>query len=406
MWKNLAIAMLLASSLIGCAPPSVMSPTAAPPAATPTAVATAPVAPSATETALPEASSTPAATAAPAAVPAIGLPTAAATAQAVPPGAGRGPGAATSSRPPAAAPAGGGVGSAQARGRGPDCAQTSVGLTPLIDLGTGTYHGYPGGLYPGGSDQPPASYEQVGLAHARAVQPLNATGQPDPSGKVVLLSVGMSNATLEFSEFKREVDASPRKNPRLVIVDGAQPSKNAEVIKNAADSFWSVLGERMATAGVSDQQVQVIWLKEAIGQETEPFPTDAKHLQQDEAQIVQILQQRFPHLQIIYVSSRTYGGYAVTSLNPESFAYDSGFGVKWLVQSAILSGGNGPWLAWGPYLWTDGTRGRSDGLRWTCADVLRDGTHASPQGQRKVAHLLSRFFSTDPTAKTWFLRAS
>src|SRR5205085_12525290 len=31
-----------------------------------------------------------------------------------------------------------------------DCTKTSVGLTPLTELGSGTYEGYRGGLYPGG----------------------------------------------------------------------------------------------------------------------------------------------------------------------------------------------------------------------------------------------------------------
>jgi hypothetical protein len=63
-----------------------------------------------------------------------------------------------------------------------------------------------------------------------------------------------------------------------------------------------------------------------------------------------------------------------------------------------------PWLAWGPYLWTDGTKGRSDGLVWTCADVRADGTPPSPtSGAQKVAGLLLRFFTTSSTAKRWFL---
>lgn len=49
-------------------------------------------------------------------------------------------------------------------------------------------------------------------------------------------------------------------------------------------------------------------------------------------------------------------------------------------------------MGWGPYLWTDGTRGRSDGLAWTCDDTAQDGTHPSISGQRKVAAMLQRFF--------------
>jgi hypothetical protein len=77
--------------------------------------------------------------------------------------------------------------------------------------------------------------------------------------------------------------------------------------------------------------------------------------------------------------------------------------VKWLVQERIRHRlKSRPWLGWGPYLWTDGTKGRSDGLVWTCADVRADGTHPSPTGQQKVSALLLRFFTTNATAKRWF----
>ncbi len=47
------------------------------------------------------------------------------------------------------------------------------------------------------------------------------------------------------------------------------------------------------------------------------------------------MQERFPNLRIAYVSSQTYGGYATTPLNPEPFAYESGFAVKWLIADQI-----------------------------------------------------------------------
>jgi lysophospholipase L1-like esterase len=56
----------------------------------------------------------------------------------------------------------------------------------------------------------------------------------------------------------------------------------------------------------------------------------------------------------------------------------------------------------GPYLWTDGTNGRADGLTWTCADVREDGTHPSPSGAQKVAGMLLRFFESSPTSRPWF----
>ena len=54
-------------------------------------------------------------------------------------------------------------------------------------------------------------------------------------------------------------------------------------------------------------------------------------------------------------------------------------------------------------MWTDGMRGRADGLVWNREDCGPDGTHPAPSGQRKVAELLLQFFKTDETAKVWFL---
>jgi hypothetical protein len=153
--------------------------------------------------------------------------------------------------------------------------------------------------------------------------------------------------------------------------------------------------------------VQAVWLKEAIARQTGAFRNDAKQLKRDLAAIVGVLYEKFPNLKLIYLSSRTYGGYATTSLNPEPYAYDSGFAVKWLVLDRIAGKLAGPWLAWGPYLWTNGEKGRKDGLVWTCADVRpSDGTHPSASGQQKVAQLLLSFFTTNATTRPWFVSSA
>jgi lysophospholipase L1-like esterase len=278
-----------------------------------------------------------------------------------------------------------------------DCAATSVGLSPLTDLGGGRYHGYRGGLYPDGRNVPPKAYAKTGAARGKAVKPVE--------GKVVLLSIGMSNTTQEFSAFKRIADADARKSPALTIVDGAQGGQDAEIVKDPTSRFWRVVDQRLAAAGATARQVQAVWLKEAIARESTPFPADAKRLQADLAAIVRNLRARFPNLKLVYLSSRTYGGYASTPLNPEPFAYESGFAVKWLVADRIAGRLKGPWVGWGPYLWTDGERGRRDGLVWTCADTRpSDGTHPSESGRQKVAQLLLKFFTTDATARPWFLK--
>jgi hypothetical protein len=129
--------------------------------------------------------------------------------------------------------------------------------------------------------------------------------------------------------------------------------------------------------------------------------------------IARILKAKYPYLKIAYWSSRIYAGYATTTLNPEPFAYESGFAVKWLIEKQIngdttlaFTGAKpkAPWLAWGPYLWADGMTPRQDGLIWACNDFQNDGTHPAPAGRTKVANLLLSFFKTESTAASWFLK--
>ena len=275
-----------------------------------------------------------------------------------------------------------------------DCTLTSTGMIPLTDMGRLHYRGFRGGLYPAGRNRPSAAYLRKGLAASRRVRPI--------AGKIVLLSIGMSNATAEFSAFKRVADRDPAKNPSLTIVDGAQDGWDADRMK-AEPAYWDSVDERLIEAGVSAKQVQAVWLKQSIAGEDRRFPKDARALQADLRSIVRTMRIRYPNLRLVYLSSRTYGGYAITGLNPEPAAYDSGYAVRGVIQEHMIGKLKGPWLGWGPYLWTDGLLGRSDGLIWSCDDVDDDGTHPSKAGVQKVVNLLVTFFKTDPTARRWFV---
>ena len=38
---------------------------------------------------------------------------------------------------------------------------------------------------------------------------------------------------------------------------------------------------------------------------------------------------------MVFISSSIYGGYDTTAYNPEPFAYEEGFSVRWLIESQI-----------------------------------------------------------------------
>lgn len=291
-----------------------------------------------------------------------------------------------------------------------------TGLTPLTDMNTSDrYKGQDGGLYGGGKNEPPEKHVKAAMQEAKMIRPLDAEGKPSEDGKIGFVSIGMSNTTQEFSVFLRLASADPAKSPKVVIVDGAQGGMTARAWANpdhlprpSARSPWEVLDERLKQAGITAQQVQVAWIKEANAGPANDgeFPQHAERLKKDMVGLLSKLKDKFANLRIAYLSSRIYGGYARTPLNPEPYAYESAFAVRWLIQDQIKGDlAKSPLLLWGPYLWADGEKGRKcDDLVWKPEDLGPDGTHPSDSGRRKVAGLLLRFMKSDPTAKVWFAR--
>src|SRR5215510_3160778 len=88
------------------------------------------------------------------------------------------------------------------------CSNSSVGLPPVNDLGTGLYRTREGGLYPLGQNTRPTAHNDAGLSIAQATFPLDTNGNVDnAAGKVVFMSIGMSNAKEEFGAFQTLVDS-------------------------------------------------------------------------------------------------------------------------------------------------------------------------------------------------------
>jgi len=280
----------------------------------------------------------------------------------------------------------------------------SIDLTPLTDLGSAQYLGFAGGLYTDGKDEPSSVYAETGVALGAAVRPLDRNGEPSLSGKIAMISIGMSNTSHEFLQFIQLADA--RKNSSLVMIDAAREGAAATEIAVPYGDYWTLVNSQLQGSEISAPQVQVVWLKTALARDRRSFPENARLLQRTLRSIVEILSAKFPQLKLVYISSRTYGGYSESDLSPEPGAYESGFGVKWFIEECISNSRPDrsiPWISWGPYLWANGLTPRGDGLIWKRSDFESDGVHMSAQGALKVATMLLEFFQKDITAKPWFL---
>ncbi|HEX9704539.1 MAG TPA: hypothetical protein VGA20_04780 [Gemmatimonadales bacterium] len=320
-----------------------------------------------------------------------------------------------------------------------DSPQLPSGRIPLTQLGAETYKGFAGGLHPDGQNAEPATHAAAGLTRAQGLAPLDIDGMPSPSGTIVLVSVGMSNTTQEFCSggstatncsswsFMGQAAADANVNhTTLTIVNGARGGQDAGTWDSSIDvNYDSVRLNRLEPLGLSENQVQVVWIKEANAGPRDSLPSaqaDAYRLETTLGNIVRALKTRYANLKLVFLSSRIYAGYATTTLNPEPYAYESGFAVKWLIEAQIdqMEAGGGlvdaragdlnyesgvaPWLGWGPYLWADGMTARAgDGLTWARTDLAADGTHPSQSGQQKVGALLLAFFKGSRFTKCWFV---
>src|SRR3954463_8977462 len=112
---------------------------------------------------------------------------------------------------------------ARAKGQGPgqqgqrpaQPPRESTGLVPLSDKSVADYKGFKLGLYGDGENAPTAEHLKRAMEAAAKVVPLNADGKPAADGRIVLMSVGMSNTTQEFSRFVQLANGDAAKNPKL-----------------------------------------------------------------------------------------------------------------------------------------------------------------------------------------------
>lgn len=301
----------------------------------------------------------------------------------------------------------------------PQGGKTSVGFKPLTEMtAEDRYKGEDGGLYGGGKNEPPEAHRAAAKKESAKIVPLDEKGKPAADGKIVLMSISMSNATQEFSFFKSLADADADKSPRVTIVDCAQGGQAMAEWVDPKGRAWTEADRRLTTARIAPEQVQVVWVKLANKGPSGSLTEHGKKLQKDTLAVLHNARERFPNLRIAYLGSRIYGGYSSGALNPEPYAYEGAFVVRWLIQDQIKGDAalnydpergpvKAPLLLWGPYLWADGvTPRKSDGLVWERKDLAGDGVHPSPSGRQKVADLLLKFFKTDAEARTWFVTSS
>jgi len=289
-------------------------------------------------------------------------------------------------------------------------------IIPLNDLGTGTFKGYTGGLYPGGANEPSGQYAEDLLATSQGIVPIDTTGKPVVSklGKVVFLSLGGSTGGHNMKLLKTKTLGNPLTNPKLQLLNANNGSGNSGLlnIMDVNNGYWNKVSQTIKGGKSSYRQVQVLYLETDDSSRNISWPYRPNLIKSDLQTCLRIFKQKFPNLKVVYVLGRTKTFGSIATWNREPSPYYFGWGCKWAIEDQINnvpgteykdSNAVSPMLAWGFYEWADSIPRTTDGFSWTASQTA-DGLHANDAGQDSLTTRFQNFLLTDPYASIWYAK--
>lgn len=304
-----------------------------------------------------------------------------------------------------------------------NCENDETGLIPIVDLLTGVYDVYQGGLYPGGTNTMPLAHADSGVAIAQSIKPINFDGEIDTVyGKTVVLALGSGTAGKAFNKFISSYQNAGYGDSCLRFINACTDMYSLSDMygPDADDNYWKTVNDYFQAANLKKKQVAAVWLMTPSVADT--FTTTTAYvdsLKNVYIEVVKKMKKQLPNVKLLYISGLYYGGYT----NPfaqnahamsEPAPYLTDFAIKGAIQaqidgdtSLIYSGedADAPWMCWGPNYWADGRNLRTyDDLRWLCPgdfDMAENGYYLDGSGTDKLSSRLYDFLTTDPTTTPW-----
>ena len=222
-------------------------------------------------------------------------------------------------------------------------------------------------------------------------------------GVIGLVCIGMSNSNQECDDFiaKLAGEFAGQVNPQVRVVNCAVPGNAIEKWNDPAyDKLWEkCIQQRIPQAGLRPDQIRVVWHKaadmfttDASGAAFPPYPdpnADYFHFYENLTTFAARLHEKLPSVKAVYVTSRSYGGFADKESRGEPHSYEEGLALnQWLKDHLQV---DGVWYGWGPYLWapdcaTGAVNGR--GVCYERGDYREDGIHPEHGARDKISQML------------------
>ncbi|CAN5215306.1 hypothetical protein BH11BAC6_BH11BAC6_09420 [soil metagenome] len=287
---------------------------------------------------------------------------------------------------------------------------------PLTDLGTGTYFGYAGGLYPNGENEPSGDYAQDLFEFSSAIVPLDGNGNYAPTtGKIGFISIGASTCSIMMNNLRKKIKQSPLTNPRLLMANCTGGGESVQEINDTiSNAYWRTVDRKLGQNSLLAKQVEVVYMETDDSIRNMIFPARPINTKNQYAVTMQLLLKKFQNLKVVYLIGRTttFLASGKKPQNREPGPYYNGWACKFLIEDQI--NGNiataykgpdavSPMITWGWYEWSVGYQPRNDGFVWT-RELTSDGLHANDQGADILSTNFFNFLLNDPFANIWFAK--
>jgi hypothetical protein len=285
---------------------------------------------------------------------------------------------------------------------------------PLNDLGTNTYKGYVGGLYPNGMNSPTNQYAADLLSISSQIVPLDTSGNAISNGKIVFISLGSSIGGHTMQVLKTKTDTSSITNPKLKLINcnNGYGSGSLNSIANPADPYWDHVTKILTGTKSSYKQVQVIYLETDDSSRSVTWPARPNIVKNDIENCMRVFKKKFKNVKLVYLLGRTRTFGNQRPWNREPSPYYLGWGCKWAIEDQIngvpgteYKGPNAvaPMITWGFYKWAEMTPRKTDDFYWLLTETS-DGLHATDRGQDTLATRFQTFLLTDKYAGIWYAK--
>lgn len=273
-----------------------------------------------------------------------------------------------------------------------------------------TYKGRGGGLYTGSRNSPELSQKILIQKQLQLIKPLDSRGVDNSEGKIGFVFIGDSYTAGEFKFFSDFVEGNSSTNQSLVLVDATQNNLNAGHWDKSLYA-WDILSQEVAEAGITANQVQVLWINLGFGSYSDNLDTDIKTQVDMIERVIKTALVKYPSVRVVYLSSPRYAGLSKDPNFQEPQSYEVAFAIREIINrqergelsfrqdnSSLTSE---PALLWGPYMWSNDTSGNGS-FSYKPERYAENGLILTIQGKQRYAVDLFDFWDSYEFSKSWF----